>query len=195
MYNLCAVQLVSETSLEGKSQPRFTAGCWNPHHNCVQIATANDTCIRGWDLRTLQLVCSSQFSVTVHQLNWIRCFNVYCCYCATLELCFFLCGMTNICQLLGMMLLERTYCHHHCEWSIYFYAEVDWELVVAGVHENSCIIMWCLYCYHLSILYVTVTIIHFTSYVWSWLLQLTSLKLVVWCLIFCVVFFLFLSLW
>jgi len=49
-------QLVSETSLEGKSQPRFTTGRWNPHHNCVQIATANDTCIRGWDLRTLQLV-------------------------------------------------------------------------------------------------------------------------------------------
>ena len=49
------VQLVSQTSLEGKSQPRFTTGRWNPHHNCVQIATANDTCIRGWDLRTLQL--------------------------------------------------------------------------------------------------------------------------------------------
>lgn len=49
------VQLVSETSLEGKSQPRFTTGRWNPHHNCVQIATANDTYIRGWDLRTLQL--------------------------------------------------------------------------------------------------------------------------------------------
>jgi len=50
--------MVSETSLEGKSQPRFTTGRWNPHHNCVQIATANDTCIRGWDLRTLQLATS-----------------------------------------------------------------------------------------------------------------------------------------
>jgi WD40 repeat protein len=47
-------KLVSVAVLEGKSQPKFTTGRWNPHHNCVQIATANDSCIRGWDLRTLQ---------------------------------------------------------------------------------------------------------------------------------------------
>ncbi|XP_055361645.1 EARP-interacting protein homolog isoform X3 [Betta splendens] len=43
-------------SLEGKGQLRFTSGKWSPHHNCSQLATANDTAIRGWDLRTMRLV-------------------------------------------------------------------------------------------------------------------------------------------
>jgi hypothetical protein len=45
---------VSEAQLEGKGQPRFTAARWNPHHNCQQIATANDTTIKGWDIRTMK---------------------------------------------------------------------------------------------------------------------------------------------
>ncbi|KAL8600756.1 hypothetical protein ACOMHN_055951 [Nucella lapillus] len=41
-------------TLESKGQPRLTCGRWNPHHNCAQIATANEATIRGWDLRTKQ---------------------------------------------------------------------------------------------------------------------------------------------
>ncbi|ESO92508.1 hypothetical protein LOTGIDRAFT_206565 [Lottia gigantea] len=40
--------------IAGKSQPKLTCGRWNPHHNCAQIATANDTYIRGWDLRSME---------------------------------------------------------------------------------------------------------------------------------------------
>ncbi|XP_034015663.1 EARP-interacting protein homolog [Thalassophryne amazonica] len=43
---------------EGKGQLKFTSGKWSPHHNCSQLATANDTAIRGWDLRTMsQIYC------------------------------------------------------------------------------------------------------------------------------------------
>lgn len=42
------------TGLESKGQPKFTCVKWNPHHNCTQVATANDSCIRGWDLRSMQ---------------------------------------------------------------------------------------------------------------------------------------------
>ncbi|EDO41365.1 predicted protein [Nematostella vectensis] len=52
------LQDVDSTSLEGKSQPRFTTGRWNPHHGGSQIATANDSTIRGWDIRTLRQVYS-----------------------------------------------------------------------------------------------------------------------------------------
>lgn len=44
----------SSTTLEGKGQLKFTCGKWSPHHNCSQLATANDTSIRGWDLRTMR---------------------------------------------------------------------------------------------------------------------------------------------
>ncbi|XP_060677662.1 EARP-interacting protein homolog isoform X3 [Hemiscyllium ocellatum] len=44
--------LSSSTTLKGKGQLKFTSGCWSPHHNCTQLATANDTAIRGWDTRT-----------------------------------------------------------------------------------------------------------------------------------------------
>uniref|UniRef100_A0A3Q1G7N6 EARP complex and GARP complex interacting protein 1 n=1 Tax=Acanthochromis polyacanthus TaxID=80966 RepID=A0A3Q1G7N6_9TELE len=48
----------STATLEGKGQLKFTAGKWSPHHNCSQLATANDTAIRGWDLRTMsQIYC------------------------------------------------------------------------------------------------------------------------------------------
>lgn len=49
-------KLSSSTALEGKGQPKFSSGRWNPHHNSTQIATANDTCIRGWDIRTMKQV-------------------------------------------------------------------------------------------------------------------------------------------
>ena len=44
----------SSVALEVKGQPRFTVGAWNPHHNCSQIATANENTIRGWDLRSMK---------------------------------------------------------------------------------------------------------------------------------------------
>jgi len=47
---------VNTATLESKGQPKLTCSSWDPHHNCVQIATANDTCIRGWDTRTMQYV-------------------------------------------------------------------------------------------------------------------------------------------
>uniref|UniRef100_A0A8C9SWM9 EARP complex and GARP complex interacting protein 1 n=2 Tax=Scleropages formosus TaxID=113540 RepID=A0A8C9SWM9_SCLFO len=43
----------SSATLEGKGQLKFTSGKWSPHHNCTQLATANDTAIRGWDLRSM----------------------------------------------------------------------------------------------------------------------------------------------
>ena len=49
-------QLASSASLEGKGQLKFTTGRWSPHHNCSQVATANDTAIRGWDTRTMRSV-------------------------------------------------------------------------------------------------------------------------------------------
>ncbi|XP_070315263.1 EARP and GARP complex-interacting protein 1 isoform X1 [Odocoileus virginianus] len=47
--------LASSASLEGKGQLKFTTGRWSPHHNCSQVATANDTAIRGWDTRTMRV--------------------------------------------------------------------------------------------------------------------------------------------
>ncbi|KAJ8290606.1 hypothetical protein GJAV_G00015190 [Gymnothorax javanicus] len=45
-------------TLEGKGQLKFMSGKWSPHHNCTQLATANDTAIRGWDLRSMsQIYC------------------------------------------------------------------------------------------------------------------------------------------
>lgn len=45
-------KVVTTISLEGKGQPRFTTGKWNPHHNYSQFATAHDSHVRSWDLRT-----------------------------------------------------------------------------------------------------------------------------------------------
>ncbi|XP_060790670.1 EARP-interacting protein homolog isoform X1 [Neoarius graeffei] len=48
----------SSATLEGKGQLKFTSGKWSPHHNSTQLATANDTAIRGWDLRSMsQIYC------------------------------------------------------------------------------------------------------------------------------------------
>ncbi|TSM77388.1 Protein TSSC1 [Bagarius yarrelli] len=45
----------SSATLEGKGQLKFTSGKWSPHHNSTQLATANDTAIRGWDLRSMRV--------------------------------------------------------------------------------------------------------------------------------------------
>ncbi|KAK4824391.1 hypothetical protein QYF61_014051 [Mycteria americana] len=53
-----SVYLSSSAALEGKGQLKFTSGRWSPHHNCTQIATANDTTVRGWDTRSMrQIYC------------------------------------------------------------------------------------------------------------------------------------------
>lgn len=52
--SLLPSQLASSASLEGKGQLRFTSGRWSPHHNCTQVATANDTAVRGWDTRSMR---------------------------------------------------------------------------------------------------------------------------------------------
>ena len=56
--------MTSSAGVDGKGQPRLTACSWNPHHNCSQIATANDTCIRGWDIRTVMVACLIPLSST-----------------------------------------------------------------------------------------------------------------------------------
>ncbi|XP_054772763.2 EARP-interacting protein homolog [Lytechinus pictus] len=47
-------RMTSSATLEGKGHPKFTSLRWNPHHNNSQVASANDTTIRGWDLRTME---------------------------------------------------------------------------------------------------------------------------------------------
>uniref|UniRef100_A0A8C3IAT7 EARP complex and GARP complex interacting protein 1 n=1 Tax=Chrysemys picta bellii TaxID=8478 RepID=A0A8C3IAT7_CHRPI len=49
-------QLSNSAALEGKGQLKFTSGRWSPHHNCTQVATANDTAIRGWDTRSMRQI-------------------------------------------------------------------------------------------------------------------------------------------
>lgn len=52
-----SAKLVGRNMLEAKGHPKFTAGCWNPHQNATQVFTANDSTIRGWDLRTMKPGC------------------------------------------------------------------------------------------------------------------------------------------
>ncbi|XP_067934587.1 EARP-interacting protein homolog isoform X2 [Watersipora subatra] len=47
-------RLKSHCDLEAKGHPKFTSARWDPHHRCMQIATTNDSCIRGWDLRSMK---------------------------------------------------------------------------------------------------------------------------------------------
>ncbi|XP_067032800.1 EARP-interacting protein homolog isoform X1 [Acropora muricata] len=54
--NSSTAESIDTARLEGKGQPKFTAGRWNPHHSGSQIATANDTTIKGWDVRTMRSV-------------------------------------------------------------------------------------------------------------------------------------------
>ncbi|GAB1603606.1 EARP and GARP complex-interacting protein 1-like [Argonauta hians] len=49
-------KIFSSACLEARGQPKMTAAKWNPHHKCSQVATANDTTIRGWDLRSMKQV-------------------------------------------------------------------------------------------------------------------------------------------
>jgi len=49
-------KLTNSTSIEGRGHPKLTSGQWNPHHNCHQIATASDTSVKGWDLRSMSQV-------------------------------------------------------------------------------------------------------------------------------------------
>lgn len=49
-------KVIASTGLDSKGNSKFTSGRWNPHHNCTQVATANDTHIRGWDIRSMQQV-------------------------------------------------------------------------------------------------------------------------------------------
>lgn len=67
------------TGLESKGQPKFTCVRWNPHHNCTQVATANDSCIRGWDLRSMQWVFMFKARITLLSLNFNRGFDTYTC--------------------------------------------------------------------------------------------------------------------
>lgn len=46
--------LISKANLEAKGQPKFSNCKWNLHHNFSQIATCNDTAIRGWDLKSMK---------------------------------------------------------------------------------------------------------------------------------------------
>ncbi|KAF2897775.1 hypothetical protein ILUMI_08406 [Ignelater luminosus] len=48
-------QNVLNIALEGKSNPKFTTGKWNPHQNCNQFATATETHLKTYDVRTGQL--------------------------------------------------------------------------------------------------------------------------------------------
>lgn len=51
---LCAwfVQEVSSTTLDVR--PTFNHARWNPHLNCVQVATAIDASVQGWDIRSMK---------------------------------------------------------------------------------------------------------------------------------------------
>lgn len=65
-------KLTSQWSVEGKSHSRLSAGTWNPHQNSTQIATAHDTWIRGWDLRTQKsvYVVENAHGTLVRDLNF-----------------------------------------------------------------------------------------------------------------------------
>uniref|UniRef100_A0A8C2FKM3 EARP complex and GARP complex interacting protein 1 n=1 Tax=Cyprinus carpio TaxID=7962 RepID=A0A8C2FKM3_CYPCA len=68
-------KISSTATLEGKGQLKFTTGKWSPHHNSTQLATANDTAIRGWDLRSMsQIYCiENAHGQLVRDLD----FNIY----------------------------------------------------------------------------------------------------------------------
>ncbi|ESN93075.1 hypothetical protein HELRODRAFT_185174 [Helobdella robusta] len=52
--NGSSAALISETMIDGKLHPKFTTGIWDPHHNCTSIVTAQDTSVKGWDLRSMK---------------------------------------------------------------------------------------------------------------------------------------------
>ncbi|KAI4466508.1 wd-repeat protein [Holotrichia oblita] len=42
-------------NLEGKNNPKFTTGKWNPHQNCNQFTTATETHLKTYDIRSGQI--------------------------------------------------------------------------------------------------------------------------------------------
>lgn len=54
LFDSSEPKLISSTKLEAKGQPKFTNCKWNTHHNNSQVATCNDTAIRGWDLKSMK---------------------------------------------------------------------------------------------------------------------------------------------
>lgn len=65
-------QLVDSMALEGKSNPKFLTGRFNPHHAGKQLATAVESTIRGWDLRSSRqtYVIENAHSQTVRDLDF-----------------------------------------------------------------------------------------------------------------------------
>ncbi|KAK3794540.1 hypothetical protein RRG08_003690 [Elysia crispata] len=51
-----SAKVTSSKNVEGRGHSKTISGRWNPHHNCQQIATAVDTAVKGWDLRTMSPV-------------------------------------------------------------------------------------------------------------------------------------------
>ncbi|GFN81413.1 protein tssc1 [Plakobranchus ocellatus] len=48
--------MTSSKNVESRGHSKIISGRWNPHHNCQQVATAMDTAIKGYDLRTMSQV-------------------------------------------------------------------------------------------------------------------------------------------
>lgn len=63
--NVYYSKLISSGKLDAKGQPKFTACRWNVHQNYSQIATANDTAIRGWDLKSMKYSRSSSLVLSL----------------------------------------------------------------------------------------------------------------------------------
>ena len=51
LNNVFNFQVITNGTLSGKGQPRFTNGKWNLHNGCNQFVTINENNVRGWDLR------------------------------------------------------------------------------------------------------------------------------------------------
>lgn len=87
------LQISSSATLEGKGQLKFTSGKWSPHHNSTQLATANDTAIRGWDLRSMRWAQGSE----VTSMSWklMRYFHIALKSCLALH--YPTCGILSAC--------------------------------------------------------------------------------------------------
>lgn len=53
-----AASLVTSLNSHSKGKSKLLASRWNPHQNCSIVATAVDSSVKGWDLRTAQQVWS-----------------------------------------------------------------------------------------------------------------------------------------
>eukprot|EP00794_Sanderia_malayensis_P016871 gene16871-18576_t len=65
-------QLVDSMSFDGKGDPKFLTGRFNPHHAGKQLATAVENSIRGWDLRSSRqtFTIENAHSQTVRDLDF-----------------------------------------------------------------------------------------------------------------------------